>query len=139
MQDPLQRDHWYAKEDAAGDHEPVEADSVLPVIGWPEIVGAAVLVGALEDGLGPGTVCVDAGAMSAVGVLTAETYEVPLAVTVERSVWPTSADVAVYELADAPAMAAQFAPASSQRLHPYEYDAIQPDHVPFEVVSTWPA
>jgi len=102
------RCHWKAKLVGAPSHEPVPAVRSCPSWGAPETVGGDVLVGA------------PAAATTLVGAETADA--VPAAfrtLSFTRSVVPTSIAVIAYDSAAAPAMLAQFAPATSQRCHWY--------------------
>jgi hypothetical protein len=94
----------------------------------PEMVGACVFAGA------------DALETTAVGAEVALMEPSAFfAVTVARSVWPTSADCAVYVFAVAPPIAVQLSPFLSQLLHAYAKLVGLPVHVPSEAVSVDPS
>ena len=102
----LQRCHWYVKAmSGVPVHVPGSAVSVPPSRAAPSIVGVDVLSGRR-------------GATAVVGADRAVAVPPSLrAVTETRSSWPTSAGVAVYDLAVAPSIGTQFAPSASQRCH----------------------
>ena len=80
------------------------------------MTGSAAFVGCVDGGGGGGSVGDDA--ITEVALLVAEP-DPPVfdAVTVTRSLLPTSAEASPYCAAEAPATEAQFAPAESQRFH----------------------
>jgi hypothetical protein len=117
-----------AKPDGLPFQVPWLAVSVVPDCGVPEMLGAAVFVGAV------------------VLETTADGAEVAwaepsafVAVTVERIVWPTSPDAAVYVAAVAPAIVVRDAPLASHWLQAYAKVVGLSFQLPLLVVSCCPA
>jgi hypothetical protein len=103
-----QRRHWYAYELTPPLQLPVLALSVWPTTALPLIVGSAVFAGEVPVATTP--------VWADVADVEPATF---VAVTTTRIVAPASADCSAYELAVAPLMLTQFAPAESQRRHWY--------------------
>ncbi len=99
---------------------PLSTVSVLFSLAVPVIVGAAVFFGA----------CPVAATIPVGREVAVPEPELFVAVTMTRSLWPTSAVVSVYCLLVAPAIGAQVPPAVSQRSQAYAYDCGESVHVP---------
>jgi hypothetical protein len=123
-----QRSHWYVYVNGvAPDQVPVDTVSVCPSVGVPLIFGSTT-----STGLVPPTTAL----ASAWDVACPAEF---VAVTVARSVCPTSALPTVYDWLVAPEMSEQLLPFVSQRRHWYVYViGVEPDQLPFDTVSCEP-
>jgi hypothetical protein len=109
---------------------PVEAARVCPTTALPVIAGSAVFAGGVAAGAGATTeVAFD---------VAADDPTLFDAVTVTRSLEPTSPATGAYEAFTAPARDEQLLPALSQRSHWYAYELTPPLQLPVLALSVWP-
>ena len=124
-----QRCHWRVVLVRVPLHVPSVALRVWPSCTVPETAGSPVFVGG--------------AAASTVAVAAAIAVAEPAAFvndSADRSVEPMSVTETAYVREVAPEMAAQEAPAASQRCHWNPHEAgLAPVQVPYEAVSVWPA
>jgi hypothetical protein len=110
----------------------VDPVSVWPACAVPLIAGRELTAGetAVESGAGGGgAIVADATSGVAADVAAVDPFRFD-AVTITRSVCPTSADESVFAEVVAPPIAAQPAPAESHRSHWYAYFRVLPCQVP---------
>ena len=108
---------------------------VVVVVGVVVVAGVVVVVGVVVDvGVGAGVVMTTAVAAD---VATALPF-LFVAMTVTRTVEPTSVAVTACVALVSPVIAAQPAPPVSQRDHWYANVAVGPDQLPVVADSVWP-